>query len=75
MNKSTLTPGLQKFCEKVRVMNQTNNKNLTLSASEARNIESDVMDLLLLISNLSSRLDQQRQSDILEIEISSPAFK
>lgn len=56
-------------------MNQTNNKNLTLSASEARNIESDVMDLLLLISNLSSRLDQQRQSDILEIEISSPAFK
>lgn len=56
-------------------MNQTNNKNLTLSALEARNIESDVLDLLLLVSNLSTRLDQQRQPDVLEIEIASPAFK
>ena len=75
MNKTTLTPGLQKFCEKVRVMNQTNNKNLTLSASEARNMESDVLDLLLLISDLSKRLSQQQQQDIVEIEIASPAFK
>jgi len=75
MNKTTLTPGLQKFCEKVRVMNQTNNKNLTLSVSEARNMESDIMDLLLLVADLSTQLSRQQQPDIMEIEIASPVFK
>jgi hypothetical protein len=73
MNKTSLTPGLQKFCERVRVMNQSNSKNLVLTAAEARNIESDLVDLLLLISNLSSV--QSRQADTVEIEIQSPAFK
>lgn len=73
MNKTSLTPGLQKFCERVRVMNQSNSKNLVLTAAEARNIESDLVDLLLLISNLSSV--QSRQTDTVEIEIQSPAFK
>jgi hypothetical protein len=73
MNKPSLTPGLQKFCERVRVMNQSNSKNLVLTAAEARNIESDLVDLLLLISNLSSV--QSRQADTVEIEIQSPAFK
>jgi hypothetical protein len=73
MNKTSLTPGLQKFCERVRVMNQSNSKNLVLTAAEARNIESDLVDLLLLISTLSSV--QSRQADTVEIEIQSPAFK
>lgn len=73
MNKTSLTPGLQKFCERVRVMNQSNSKNLVLTAAEARNIESDLVDLLLLISNLSAV--GSRQTDTVEVEIQSPSFK
>lgn len=56
-------------------MNQTNSKNLVLSVNEARNIESDIVELLLLISGLTAKLDNQRQQDIVEIEIASPGFK
>jgi hypothetical protein len=54
-------------------MNQSNSKNLVLTAAEARNIESDLVDLLLLISNLSAV--GSRQTDTVEVEIQSPSFK
>lgn len=67
-----LTPSLNKFCEKVRAMNQTNTKSLVLTAAEARNIESDLMQLLITIADLSSEKIKQSQS--IEIEIQTPKF-
>lgn len=67
-----LTPSLNKLCEKIRVMNQTNNKSLVLTASEARNIESDLMSLLMLVADLQSERLKQAQS--IEIEIQPPKF-
>lgn len=75
MNKTSLSPGLQKFCERVRIMNQTNSKNLVLTVAEARNLESDIMDLLILIKDQASTINNQSQKDIVEIEIQSPSFK
>ncbi len=69
----SLTPSLSKFCEKVRVMNQTQSKSLTLTPAEARNIESDVMDLLLLVTDLQAKLLER--SDTIQIEVASPGFK
>lgn len=69
----SLTPSLSKFCEKVRVMNQTQSKNLTLTAAEARNIESDLMDLLLYVNDVQARLLER--ADTVQIEIASPGFK
>lgn len=69
----SLTPSLSKFCEKVRVMNQTQSKNLTLTATEARNIESDLMDLLLYVNDVQARLLER--ADTVQIEIASPGFK
>lgn len=34
------------FNEKVKLMNQLNSRDLTLSAAEARNLQSDIFDLL-----------------------------
>lgn len=34
------------FNTKVKIMNQTNEKSLTLSAAEARNLHSDIFELL-----------------------------
>lgn len=69
----SLTPSLSKFCEKVRVMNQTQSKNLTLTAAEARNVESDIMDLLLYVNDMQARLLER--ADTVQIEIASPGFK
>lgn len=69
----TLSPSLQKFCEKVRVMNQTQSKNLILSSAEARNIESDIMELLLLITDLQGKLLSKQET--IQVEIASPGFK
>jgi hypothetical protein len=38
-------------------------------------MESDIMDLLLLVADLSTQLSRQQQPDIMEIEIASPVFK
>lgn len=41
------------FNDKVRVMNQTQNKQLSLSAQEARNLHADIFALLAQIAELS----------------------
>lgn len=43
---ANLTLHLKNFNDKVRIMNQTNSRDLTLSAAEARNLQADIMDLL-----------------------------
>jgi len=43
---------LKKFNERVKVMNQTNSKDLILSAVEARNIHSEIFELLTKINDL-----------------------
>lgn len=68
----SLAPSLNKFCEKVRVMNQTNSKSLVLTAAEARNIESDLMNLLITITDLQS--ERLKQTQAIEIEIQPPKF-
>ena len=41
------------FNDKVRAMNQTQKKELILSAAEARNLHSDIFDLLTHIAEIS----------------------
>ena len=52
-----LTLSMQMFNEKVRQMNQTNAKQLVLSAQEARNLHTDLYSLLTELSALA--LDQK----------------
>jgi hypothetical protein len=42
------------FNDKVKILNQTNSKNLTLSATEARNLHAEVFNLLTQIAELSN---------------------
>lgn len=43
------------FNDKVRVMNQTQNKSLTLNAQEARNLHTDIFALLTQIAEMSEQ--------------------
>jgi hypothetical protein len=44
---------LKTFNNRVKVMNQTNAKDLTLSAAEARQLQADIFDLLTQIAELT----------------------
>jgi hypothetical protein len=46
---------VQMFNEKVRVMNQTQSKQLVLSAQEARNLHTDLFAILAQIAELSNQ--------------------
>jgi len=45
---------LKMFNDKVKLLNQTNSKSLTLTATEARNLHSEVFNLLTKIAELSN---------------------
>ena len=44
---------LRKFNDRVKVMNQTNARDLSLTAQEARQLQADIFDLLIQIQALS----------------------
>lgn len=44
---------IKKFNERVRVLNQTNAKVVTLTAEEARSLHAEIYDLMATITNLS----------------------
>ena len=49
-----LSLAIKTFNEKVKVLNQTNSKQLVLSADEARNLHNDIFTLLANIAELKS---------------------
>jgi hypothetical protein len=44
---------IKQFNDKVRAMNQTNGKVITLNAQEARSLHAEIYDLMATIANLS----------------------
>ena len=53
---------LKKFNDRVKVMNQTNSKELVLSALEARNLHNDIFELLTQIAELAENHLSVRKS-------------
>jgi hypothetical protein len=74
MSKVQLSPSLNKFADRVRIMNQSQSNNLVLTAAEARNMQSDIMNLLLIIAQLASAQRTPEQT-VAEIQIVAPTFK
>lgn len=52
-------PHIQQFNLKIKQMNQSSNTGLTLSASEARNLHTDIFSLITKISELQDQLLQK----------------
>ena len=65
---------LKNFNDRIKVMNQTNGKELTLSASEARQLQSDLFDLLNKINNLTEIKKEQESADVVNIEMDGGGF-
>jgi len=61
------------FNDKIRVMNQSNSKILTLSQQEARNLHSEIYDLLSTIASLTK--SNTNSSNIMQINMDGGGFK
>jgi len=72
--ESNLTLHLKMFNDKVKLMNQGNRKDLTLSAQEARNIHADLFDLLNHCATLSKNLTTKKQDDIVTVGMDGGSF-
>jgi hypothetical protein len=53
---------LDKFNNRVKVLNQTQSKNMTLTADEARNLQTDIFDLLSAVASMEVELQQLRNA-------------
>lgn len=64
---------LQKFNNRVKVLNQTNAKDLVLSAGEARQLQADIFDLLTQIQALTA-IKEAEQADVITVEMKGDKF-
>lgn len=70
MEQFSLT--IRTFNEKVKVMNQTNGKQLVLSAQEARSLHNDIYALMANIAELASN---KVADDVIQISVDGGGFK
>lgn len=69
---SELTYHIKLFNDKVRMLNQTSGKVLTLSAQEARSLHNDIYDLLGTIAELTKNPGQA--ADVVNINMDGGRF-
>jgi hypothetical protein len=55
---------VKNFNERVKVMNQTGGKQLSLSAEEARNLHADIFNLLATVAELQNTVEPTQSTTI-----------
>ena len=73
MMENQLSLHLKAFNNRVKVMNQTNSKDLTLSALDARNLHNDVFELLAQIAALTA-IKEAEESTVVNVEMDGGGF-
>jgi hypothetical protein len=66
---------LKKFNSMVQTMNQTNQKQLVLSANDARNLQADIFSLLSHCANLSKRVQDNQVDNVVTVAMDGGSFK
>lgn len=72
--ESQLSLHLKNFNNRVKVMNQTNSKDLTLTKLEAQNLQADIFDLLTQIQALTEVREQVAAEAIVNIGMDGGNF-
>jgi hypothetical protein len=66
---------LKKFNDRVKVLNQTNAKDLSLTAAEARQLQADIFDLLNKINDLIDlKKTQQTENTVITVDLLGGKF-
>ena len=72
--ESQLSLHLKAFNNRVKVMNQTNAKELVLSKLEAQNLQADIFDLLGQIQALSEIKQAEDAENVISINMDGGRF-
>lgn len=72
--ENNLTMHLKMFNDKVKLMNQSQSKQLILSAQEARNLHADLFDLLNHCATISQKLQEKRQDEVVSVGMDGGSF-
>lgn len=72
--ESQLSLHLKAFNNRVKIMNQTSARELTLSAADARNLQADIFDLLTQIQSLTEVREQQNADAAINVEMDGGGF-
>ena len=64
---------LKKFNDRVQVMNQTNARDLTLTALDARNLQAEIFELLAKINDLVE-LKKEKKEEVINIDVGGGNF-
>lgn len=69
-------PGLhiKSFNDRVKVMNQTGQKDLNLSSLDARNLHADIFALLALISELTLQVQVKDEDSQIDVRMDGGEF-
>jgi len=70
---NNLTFHIRMFNDRVRAMNQTNGKLLTLNPQEARNLHAEIYDLMAVIAELSKANNQE--GSVISVSMDGGGFK
>ncbi len=65
---------LKKFNDRVKVMNQTNSKDLILTSAEARQLQADIFDLLAKINDLVEVKQQNAADTVIQVDVLGGKF-
>ena len=65
---------IKNFNDRVKAMNQTHSRELTMSAQDARNLHADIFAVLTLVTELSGRL-ANTDNTTLEVVMDGGGFK
>jgi hypothetical protein len=63
---------LRKFNDRVKVLNQTNSRELVLSAGEARQLQADIFDLLTQIQSLTEV--RSNEPEVIAVQVKGAGF-
>ena len=65
---------LKKSNDRVKVMNQTNSRDLVLTAAEARQLQADLFDLLTKINDLVEIKQQSKEEPVVQVTMQGGKF-
>lgn len=66
---------LKKFNDRVKVLNQTNARDMILSAADVRQLQADIFDLLNKINELTElKKETALSEDVVEVQMDGGGF-
>jgi hypothetical protein len=73
-NMDNISIHVKNFNERVKAMNQTQSRELIMSAQDARSLHADIFAILAHVTELSSQL-RDGSSDVVQISVDGGGFK